>query len=142
MELLFMCFFFCLYRIGVDEEIEALPEPKNRRVCFYFIFGNFTRLPSTSNAFYFFQEESPIHSQTPSDKSFLARIWGNFDVHYMKPLLTQSSPTLIETLPPCMGPIARILTTTEQLTQVCFISTIFSNSSRLHLQSLGLSLGF
>lgn len=78
---------------GVDEEIEALPEPKNRR------------------------EESPIHSQNNSEKSFLARIWGNFDVHYMKPLLTQSSPTLIDTLPTCLGPVARLLTTTEQLTQ-------------------------
>ncbi|XP_065223200.1 sodium/hydrogen exchanger 6 isoform X2 [Planococcus citri] len=78
---------------GVDEEIEALPEPKNRR------------------------EESPIHSQNNSEKSFLARIWGNFDVHYMKPLLTQSNPTLIDTLPTCLGPVARLLTTTEQLTQ-------------------------
>lgn len=68
------------------------------------------------------QEESPIHSNKSSEKSFLARIWGNFDVHYMKPLLTQSSPTLIETLPPCMSPIARILTTTEQLTQVNMIN--------------------
>lgn len=35
----------------------------------------------------------------------------------MKPLLTNSRPTLFETLPPCCAPIARILTTTEQLTQ-------------------------
>lgn len=80
--------------VGVEEELEALPEPKIRR------------------------EESPIHGKSSdSDKSFLARVWGNFDVHYMKPFLTHSSPTLIDTLPSCMGPLARILTTTEQLTQ-------------------------
>lgn len=36
----------------------------------------------------------------------------------MKPLLTHSRPTLLETLPNCCNPIARVLTTTEQLTQV------------------------
>ncbi|XP_055710592.1 sodium/hydrogen exchanger 6 isoform X2 [Phlebotomus papatasi] len=51
------------------------------------------------------------------DKAFLARIWGNFDTRYMKPLLTHSRPTLLETLPVCCGPLARLLTTTEQLTQ-------------------------
>lgn len=35
----------------------------------------------------------------------------------MKPLLTNSRPTLIETLPKCLTPISRILTTTQQLTQ-------------------------
>ena len=35
----------------------------------------------------------------------------------MKPFLTNSRPTLMETLPKCMTPLARILTTTEQLTQ-------------------------
>lgn len=36
----------------------------------------------------------------------------------MKPLLTHSRPTLLETLPVCCNPIARLLTTTQQLTQV------------------------
>lgn len=39
---------------------------------------------------------------------------------YMKPLLTHSRPTLLETLPNFCNPIARLLTTTEQLTQVDF----------------------
>lgn len=34
----------------------------------------------------------------------------------MKPLLTNSRPTLIETLPSFFLPLARILTTTDQLT--------------------------
>jgi hypothetical protein len=52
-----------------------------------------------------------------NEKAFLARIWGSFDTHYMKPLLTHSRPTLLETLPVCCNPIARLLTTTEQMTQ-------------------------
>lgn len=55
----------------------------------------------------------------PNEKAILARIWGSFDSRYMKPLLTHSRPTLLETLPVCCNPIARILTTTEQMTQVC-----------------------
>jgi sodium/hydrogen exchanger-like protein 6/7 len=53
-----------------------------------------------------------------NDKALLARIWADFDVKYMKPFLTHARPTLLETLPVCCNPIARILTTTEQMTQV------------------------
>lgn len=35
----------------------------------------------------------------------------------MKPLLTNSRPTLIETLPKFLTPLSRILTTTKQLNQ-------------------------
>ena len=35
----------------------------------------------------------------------------------MKPLLTNSRPTLIETLPKFLTPLSRILTTTQQLNQ-------------------------
>lgn len=52
------------------------------------------------------------------DKAWLARVWGGFDTKYMKPLLTHSKPTLIDTLPPCCLPVARVLTTSEQLQQV------------------------
>ncbi|TMW43426.1 hypothetical protein DOY81_011494, partial [Sarcophaga bullata] len=41
----------------------------------------------------------------------------SMNFRYMKPLLTHSRPTLLETLPVCCNPIARLLTTTEQLTQ-------------------------
>ncbi|XP_035709272.1 sodium/hydrogen exchanger 9 isoform X4 [Folsomia candida] len=52
-----------------------------------------------------------------TDKALMARWWQKFDQRYMKPLLTHSRPTLLETLPVFCTPIARILTTTEQLTQ-------------------------
>uniref|UniRef100_A0A6B2EC16 Putative conserved secreted protein n=1 Tax=Phlebotomus kandelakii TaxID=1109342 RepID=A0A6B2EC16_9DIPT len=61
--------------------------------------------------------QSSDHGKKSHDKAILARIWGNFDTRYMKPLLTHSRPTLLETLPVCCGPVARLLTTTEQLTQ-------------------------
>lgn len=35
----------------------------------------------------------------------------------MKPFLTNSRPTLLETLPEFLTPLARVLTTTEQLNQ-------------------------
>ncbi|XP_044740864.1 sodium/hydrogen exchanger 6 isoform X2 [Chrysoperla carnea] len=62
---------------------------------------------------------SPTSGSTTSqgDKAMLARVWGNFDSRYMKPFLTHSRPTLLETLPVCCNPIARLLTTTEQMTQ-------------------------
>ncbi|XP_044578005.1 sodium/hydrogen exchanger 9 isoform X3 [Cotesia glomerata] len=53
----------------------------------------------------------------PNEKAFLARVWGDFDTRYMKPLLTHSRPTLLETLPVCCTPLARLLTTAQQLSQ-------------------------
>ncbi|KAG0711168.1 Sodium/hydrogen exchanger 9 [Chionoecetes opilio] len=51
------------------------------------------------------------------EKAWLLRIWSQFDVRYMKPFLTSSRPTLLDTTPLCCAPLARLLTTTEQLTQ-------------------------
>uniref|UniRef100_T1IZ25 Sodium/hydrogen exchanger n=1 Tax=Strigamia maritima TaxID=126957 RepID=T1IZ25_STRMM len=51
------------------------------------------------------------------EKAWLIRIWYNFDIKYMKPFLTHSRPTLLETLPLCCSPIARLLTSTQQLSQ-------------------------
>jgi sodium/hydrogen exchanger-like protein 6/7 len=39
----------------------------------------------------------------------------------MKPLLTNSTPNLMDTLPPCCLPLAKILTTEEQMTSVSLI---------------------
>ena len=72
--------------------------------------------------------EAARSSSNQSEKAWLARIWGGFDTKYMKPLLTHSKPTLIDTLPPCCLPVARMLTTSEQLHHVSysFISLILS----------------
>lgn len=63
----------------------------------------------------------PSSGIKPNEKALLARIWGDFDTRYMKPLLTHSRPTLLETLPVCCTPLARILTTTQQMTQVWYM---------------------
>lgn len=68
----------------------------------------------------------------PNEKAFLAKIWGDFDTKYMKPLLTHSRPTLLETLPVCCSPLARILTTTQQMTQVWCRLNSLKNSSVVH----------
>lgn len=65
--------------------------------------------------------EEGVDSATDSskfEKAWLLRIWSQFDVRYMKPFLTNSRPTLLDTTPLCCAPLARLLTTTEQLTQV------------------------
>ncbi|XP_071516129.1 sodium/hydrogen exchanger 6 isoform X2 [Panulirus ornatus] len=56
-------------------------------------------------------------SSSKFEKAWLFRIWSQFDVRFMKPFLTNSRPTLLDTTPLCCAPIARLLTTTEQLTQ-------------------------
>ncbi|XP_042902571.1 sodium/hydrogen exchanger 7 isoform X2 [Parasteatoda tepidariorum] len=53
--------------------------------------------------------------KTPYEKAWLVKKWYNFDLRYMKPLLTHSRPTLIETLPSFCHSIARVLTSTQQL---------------------------
>ena len=52
---------------------------------------------------------------TPGAKSALARGWKKVDAVLLKPLLTNSQPTLEETLP-WLGPIARMLTPCDQMT--------------------------
>ncbi|XP_070525860.1 sodium/hydrogen exchanger 6 isoform X5 [Cardiocondyla obscurior] len=88
--------------VGVDEEIEGLSRNGTR---------NDGSLPGGGST------SSGIGGTKPNEKALLARIWGDFDTRYMKPLLTHSRPTLLETLPVCCSPLARILTTTQQMTQ-------------------------
>ncbi|XP_055296779.1 sodium/hydrogen exchanger 6 isoform X4 [Sitodiplosis mosellana] len=88
--------------IGVEDETEALNHHEGR-----------------NDIEHGASPDGPNVSTVPKkcEKALLARIWGNFDKNYMKPLLTHSRPTLLETLPVCCNPLARLLTTTEQLTQ-------------------------
>ena len=48
-------------------------------------------------------------------RSWLAQLWRNYDSNFMKPLLTSSRPSLVETLPDCCSPCAHFLTSDEQL---------------------------
>ncbi|XP_067121940.1 sodium/hydrogen exchanger 6-like isoform X1 [Centruroides vittatus] len=63
------------------------------------------------------KEQNTNQKPEKFEKAWLVRKWSNFDVMFMKPLLTHSRPTLMETLPSCCLPLARILTSTEQLSQ-------------------------
>uniref|UniRef100_A0A182K3T6 Sodium/hydrogen exchanger n=1 Tax=Anopheles christyi TaxID=43041 RepID=A0A182K3T6_9DIPT len=88
--------------VGVDDETEVLPYQGVR---------SDLENPDSEGA------TTPGGTRRGHEKAVLARLWGNFDTRYMKPLLTHSRPTLLETLPVCLSPLARLLTTTEQLTQ-------------------------
>ncbi|XP_011634114.1 sodium/hydrogen exchanger 7 isoform X7 [Pogonomyrmex barbatus] len=93
--------------VGVDEEIEGLSHNGTRS----YNSMQDGSLPGGGSG------SGGIGGTKPNEKALLARIWGDFDTKYMKPLLTHSRPTLLETLPVCCSPLARILTTTQQMTQ-------------------------
>ncbi|XP_076261567.1 na[+]/H[+] hydrogen exchanger 3 isoform X3 [Rhynchophorus ferrugineus] len=128
--------------LGNDEETEALSQNGLHSVYNSMergFVGNTTPRSDWNEPFG--EQEAP----KTHDKAVLARIWGSFDTKYMKPLLTHSKPTLLETLPVCCNPLARFLTTTEQLTQessnlknrdsdsdLCIEENDFSSSSRIN----------
>ncbi|KAK0180516.1 hypothetical protein PV327_006145 [Microctonus hyperodae] len=88
--------------VGVDDEVEGLSHNTVR---------NYDSIHDGS------AQSGTNFTQKPNEKALLARVWGDFDTRYMKPLLTHSRPTLLETLPVCCTPLARILTTVQQLSQ-------------------------
>lgn len=49
------------------------------------------------------------------EKAWLVRKWYNFDTNFMKPLLTHARPSLMETMPRCCLPVARLLTSAQQM---------------------------
>ncbi|XP_046414742.1 sodium/hydrogen exchanger 7 isoform X2 [Neodiprion fabricii] len=106
--------------VGVDEEVEVLSYNGVRSSAGDGGFGDPESRRERSPTYDSMQGGSLSMGGSTSktnEKALLARIWGNFDTHYMKPLLTHSRPTLLDTLPVCCGPLARILTTTQQMTQ-------------------------
>ena len=64
-------------------------------------------------------------------KSALARLWSSVDDNLMKPLLTHSNPTLMETMPGCCLPLARLLTSTEQLSKHPAMANILTDEGVL-----------
>lgn len=99
--------------VGVEDETEQLTYQSVKSVYSSMEASGDVESPESNNLE---QQESttPIKK---NEKALLARVWGNFDSKYMKPLLTNSRPTLLETLPSFMTPISRLLTTTHQLNQ-------------------------
>ncbi|XP_076095958.1 sodium/hydrogen exchanger 9-like isoform X8 [Mytilus galloprovincialis] len=86
-------------RVGVDEDVEMKNIKESR------------------------ERDTEQIEQTPPkkkyDKAWLVSLWHNFDIKFMKPLLTNSTPNLMETLHPCCMPLSRLLTTEEQMTNPC-----------------------
>lgn len=51
----------------------------------------------------------------PYENASIVRCWRNLDNNFIKPLLTNSHPSLMETLPPSLRGLARLFTSDEQL---------------------------
>ncbi|ESO98871.1 hypothetical protein LOTGIDRAFT_81744, partial [Lottia gigantea] len=79
-------------RVGVDDELDNIQMQE----------------PTRST-----QESQGSQGSKKYEKAWLVLKWYNFDMRYMKPFLTNSRPTLIETLPKCCLPLAKFLTTEE-----------------------------
>ena len=60
-------------------------------------------------------EYSGTSSNGSGKRSCMARIWKGLDSKLMKPLLTSSRPSLVETLPNFCSPCAHFLTSEEQM---------------------------
>lgn len=68
-----------------------------------------------------------IPQQNLNDKAWFVKKWYLFDAKFFKPLLTNSSPTLIDTFPSILSPISRLLTTDEQLNNA--LNTTYSDTN-------------
>uniref|UniRef100_A0A6G1SNF7 Sodium/hydrogen exchanger n=1 Tax=Aceria tosichella TaxID=561515 RepID=A0A6G1SNF7_9ACAR len=53
--------------------------------------------------------------RSPYENASLVRMWRNLDNNFIKPLLTNSQPTLLDTMPSSLQPLARLFTSDEQL---------------------------
>lgn len=60
-------------------------------------------------------EQHSLPPDQPYENANLVRCWRNVDNNFIKPLLTNSHPTLMETLPPRLRSVARFFTSDEQL---------------------------
>ncbi|XP_076095948.1 sodium/hydrogen exchanger 9-like isoform X1 [Mytilus galloprovincialis] len=124
-------------RVGVDEDVEMKNIKESRegsgRGATYQSMDNHNE--NNASPLHVFEDRSssagsPLLErdteqieQTPPkkkyDKAWLVSLWHNFDIKFMKPLLTNSTPNLMETLHPCCMPLSRLLTTEEQMTNPC-----------------------
>ncbi|KAL5004134.1 hypothetical protein ScPMuIL_017590 [Solemya velum] len=104
-------------RVGVDDDVE-LKTLSNEAVSMtltyslHLIFLDARDIPTKSNA-----EPEQTDEQGKVKKAWLVGHWHNFDVRFMKPFLTNSRPTLMETVPQCCMPVAQFFTTEEQMSR-------------------------
>ena len=54
-------------------------------------------------------------NDTSTSLSWISGTWNTFDNMFMRPLLTSTKPTLVETMPDCFTPVSRLFTSHEQM---------------------------
>lgn len=62
-----------------------------------------------------YQAEEETKQSSPYENASLVRCWRKLDNKFIKPLLTNSQPTLLDTMPESLRPLARLFTSDEQL---------------------------
>lgn len=124
-------------RVGVEEDQEGATDGSSIRTfslpeCSCFSMGLCGRCCSSQKEEYLDESSMPEQPESPlleggstieisqvkkprDAKAWLVAQWHSFDVRFMKPFLTNCRPTLMETSPACCMPLARLLTTDEQL---------------------------
>lgn len=77
--------------------------------------GNNAANQTNKSSFASISPSQYITQPVEDDKAWLVRKWYVFDSKILKPFLCNTSPTLIHTLPNILLPLAKLLTTNEQL---------------------------
>lgn len=70
---------------------------------------------STTSSVVSINADKSKQTEKPYANASLVRRWRNLDNNFIKPLLTNSQPTLMETMPAPLRPLARLFTSDEQL---------------------------
>ncbi|XP_064638115.1 sodium/hydrogen exchanger 9-like isoform X4 [Lineus longissimus] len=119
-------------RVGVEDEtenqnFEAVRTAMTRQKKYSTMAETQNEAGSSTNVDASNPNQMQMHSPTTEQRSDVTAVayerawlvgkWYSFDSKFMKPFLTHSRPLLEETLPNCCAPLARILTTEQQLSQ-------------------------
>ncbi|XP_074657555.1 sodium/hydrogen exchanger 9-like isoform X2 [Tubulanus polymorphus] len=105
-------------RVGVEEEVDAQNfEAVRTAMVQQRRYNSMDESCDNPRSIQHSPSEPRVEMQPAYEKAWLVKYWYAFDHKFLKPLLTHSRPLLEESLPRCCHPLARLLTTEQQLSQ-------------------------